>query len=93
MNSLLFQFIETKNLPWDVGKKDNTRPEKMTVEDPGILRLRKLIIGKQLPELYSLLPDWITSAQPVRGGEEWSSDGVKIMSVNACSGHISPVLY
>lgn len=45
MNSLLFQFIESKNLAWHIGKKDNTRPEKMILEDPGKLRLKKILLA------------------------------------------------
>ena len=47
----------------------------MTVEDPGKPPLTKLIIGKQLREPHTFFfPDWTTSVDPVRGGEEWSSN-------------------
>lgn len=68
MNSMLFQFIESKNLARNVGKKDNTQLEKMTEEDPGILPLRKLIIGKQLPEPHTLFStEWTTSTGTRQG--------------------------
>lgn len=69
MNSLLFQFIESKNLAWQVGKKDNTRPEKMILEDPGNLRLRVIIIGKQLRDsILSSPPTGLPLLNP--SGEE-----------------------